>query len=218
MPDRTLEVVYQAILSDPWDDVPRLAYADLLEERGAAGDDLVTEFIRLSLEKEASGHVCRFFSLEDPNPTCDVWPCPHLKRLRETLPLYDHFWKSSRWFWKSHLIGNCSTSYFDSRGFIGKVTCRLSDWKRYGKRLVRQFPLTDVEITDKEPGASDDGSSLSFPPVYWRHCCNVSALRSHWLPTWLWKHRGGSGVRDYFEDLKSAREYLSTLCLEWARG
>ncbi len=41
--------ILQAILDDPADDLPRLAYADLCEE---SGDDLRAELIRLQIATE----------------------------------------------------------------------------------------------------------------------------------------------------------------------
>lgn len=61
-----LSTLYQAILEDPEDDVPRLAYADRCEE---LGDTERSEFIRRSISR---WHACRK-TPKPPKGKCRLW-------------------------------------------------------------------------------------------------------------------------------------------------
>jgi uncharacterized protein (TIGR02996 family) len=66
-----LDALYAAILAEPGEDTPRLAYADALDERGGPGDAARAEFIRLQIELAVIGRPRFVFETnvyENPSP------------------------------------------------------------------------------------------------------------------------------------------------------
>lgn len=67
-----LDLLYRAILTSPAEDVPRLAYADALDERGAPGDADRAEFIRVQIELERRLPTGQIVELKDIYAASDL--------------------------------------------------------------------------------------------------------------------------------------------------
>lgn len=167
------EHLLRAVLDDPFEDAPRLVYADVLEE---AGDQVRAEFIRL--ECELAGLLA-----EGPVPSAEVgrWrrkqdriAALHL-RGRELLTAHYRAWFNGPWEWS--LLADltlgwpaepyCLVNAVPGRGFVESVSCRLSDWcggwerddagggtgtrPAPGPAVALAQPVTAVTLADRMP-------------------------------------------------------------------
>lgn len=151
--DPTLACLLAAVLADPGDDLPRLAFADRLEEAGA---DARAEFVRVQVEiarrerGESLGHA----------PPGGLWhPAIDGGKLaaRELELLRRHGAEllgfSIRWCAEVAAAGTRRVPpvAIFRRGFVSEVWCPQSDWLRHGPALARLHPVEKVTLSDKEP-------------------------------------------------------------------
>lgn len=137
-----------AIIADPKNDVPRLIYADWLEERG----DPRGEFIRRSCVPPY--HCYRYQFPEGPpaaleillgRPTGRGWVGVRSGLIVIAPPLE-------------------GIAYTISRGFVEAVRCTAKDWSRYAKFLVATQPIQDVEIAGVV--SAEDRALFSWTPGF----------------------------------------------------
>lgn len=148
-----------AILADPADDLPRLAYADWCEEQG---DDARAEFIRCQIALAASDRA-----LANHGGPGDPFPPGYLifskrtavaRRERELLLTHWPEWVprlspdrsyevilSDRWTY-----GGTPAVLF-RRGFVAEAHCPLGIWLANGAEIAGRHPVTRVEATDRKP-------------------------------------------------------------------
>jgi uncharacterized protein (TIGR02996 family) len=115
----------RAILDAPDDDVPRLVYADWLEEHG---DDARAEFIRLQ---------CRLARLDSDDPDVEALR----GRQRELLSAHQASWKQSL---PSRLRGAECTF---RRGFVAEVRTTARQFVRGAAALRKSTPLEGADLT-----------------------------------------------------------------------
>lgn len=136
------EQLIAAVLAEPEEDLPRLVFADWLEENG---EPERAGFIRREVKRgDDGGRPCvlpwfsrggggRWYWGADGNTR--LWRKGEIKTVCDTLPEPEH----ADW-----------TAGF-SRGFVSEVGCLASDWLRYAGNLFARHPLTRVVLLDKEP-------------------------------------------------------------------
>lgn len=166
MSDR--EAVLKAILDDPADDLPRLAFADLCEE---AGDVTRAEFIRVQLEQArlpepeyktigpVFGNDGTFYDngkcvLCRPGQRCQwhaLWQRADDLIAGASVPPY----------FNSHMPA-AILSWRWTRGFVSYVRCPFDAWRQHGPALAAAHPLERVELSDKRPHASAMFSVVSW--------------------------------------------------------
>ena len=142
-----------AIRADPEDDLPRLAFADWLEEQGNPESLTRAEFIRAQLVEVAAG-IGSPAAIDALLATSRI-----LKRSQRWLAgcdwLYDYRMSHGMWSWNrvgdSITVTICAAEDEDvdltfRRGFLALVRCSLEHWLRYGSELVGAHPLTRVEL------------------------------------------------------------------------
>lgn len=197
-----LTAILQAILVDPDDDLPRLAYADWCEENGQAER---AKFIRSGLAGQT--HQCLSWSASsrpagNRHPR-DVWPASWWSA-QDGLP------QGPEYVWR--------------RGFIDAVICRESEWLEHGPAIVRIHPIQRVEFSNKDPLLPEDACA-------WMTTVSKSGNsgRDH-LDERLFAHlcrgRETEYGRSFFQLLlvrfydsdEEARADLSSACLRWARA
>jgi len=184
----------QAVLDSPQDDLPRLVYADWLDENGRSER---STFIKVQLalagmDKSCNCRQYQFGSRSDTNPTpyCRGRRC---KLLRLQMRLRGWHWYS----WSNEVLGesrviqhmsgvnitdwlnqtraeftplfwayarSCVTFH---RGFVNHVRLPLAAFERHAGQLFRDAPIEQVTITDREPF---HGASLA------------------WDLGWIWAH------------------------------
>jgi uncharacterized protein (TIGR02996 family) len=158
----------RAVVDEPDDDLPRLAYADWCEE---AGDSGRAEFIRVQLELAKLAPA-------SPTPAGTSEDYRLRRREQELLDLgsqprgfNDIFpaWAES-WQWR--------------RGFVEKVACTLDAWLAHGPALARAQPVGEVRLTDKRP--------LTRADCYvWYAPLGEPQRHPHWLPFRLARRLSG---------------------------
>lgn len=224
MTDPVLGRLLAAVVADPDDDGPRLAYADRLEETGA--DDARAEFIRVQA-RLADPLMAPCACL--PRYTCER--CVLLRRERGLLsgdnpgrlsscpqprpgwagPLPDALpWDLGGWVFR--------------RGFVEEVSIDWAGWRAWGAALVRGLPLRAVRLLGKEPTHYNghgpgmdywrwfDGSRVGGPDS-----CDPDELPGALWPFYAaevdarqrtWEHPGRA----------DAEACLSAAALAWARA
>jgi uncharacterized protein (TIGR02996 family) len=120
----TEQTLLNAVLADPEDDTPRLAYADWLAENGQPDR---AEFIRLQLERARQPH-----------------PQSHTPGARESALLTAH---RQEWLPQVRQLGR---EYFDfHRGFPEQARyVEMADFPRWDASLWQVAPVIDVQFTD----------------------------------------------------------------------
>lgn len=167
------DAILRAILDDPADDLPRLAYADWLLEQG---DDAGAEFIRAQVEVGACGlYDC-------PTPILAARPrgrtrcgscrfCRPKKRAEEACGLLLHeaagdlgmpYAYTTEWHANGRDPATTHATLYLWRGFVQAVRCPLHSWLEHGPAVVRAHPVERV-VTDATPLAFPDD-----PRPVWR--------------------------------------------------
>lgn len=131
----------QTIVENPFDDTPRLIYADWLEEHG---NEPRAEFIRLQIE-EADQRAGKYPASEANDRRQDFLE----KRIHELEVKHGGDWVVAHpgWFPNYHPINKWKFE----RGFIGEIC--LPEWSflRNAKGLFAGNPITKVILTDRHP-------------------------------------------------------------------
>lgn len=225
--------ILQAILDDPADDLPRLAYADWLEESG--GDLARAELVRVQIRL----HRLRFGQGEQ------AFLQEHIDSLqqRESELIEKH---SLSWFdsddWRFHgdwygigfvKNGDGTTNHGGwhdnkgyiladmTRGFVSHITCTLAEWEQHGPALCATQPVTRVELTDREPVEDANGWNWGHRARYSPTASfSTNRLARARLPVPIWKALEGGTLGKHFRWYKSkgaAEDALSAALLLMAK-
>lgn len=176
----------KAILAAPRDDLPRLVYADRLDE----GGDPRGEFIRVqcklttsvrpacNCEEQFAASGLRDVSLCAASQW-DLWMAAAREREGELLKA--GYWRE--WvgpvllgIWNDHIAERTlygrrelpEHAFHFARGFISHVTCSWDDWDQHGDAILAATPLETVVLTSMPP-YSNYGE-----PVTRRQCVHMS--------------------------------------------
>jgi uncharacterized protein (TIGR02996 family) len=150
----------RAVVARPDDDLPRLIYADWLDERGEA---VRAEFIRLQcLLARSPQHPCA-----PPPPVGGGAVCPAagcqavqsrrraqelLNQLSSELPIRHAAWAEPP---PPHVAGIEPAAVY-RRGFIESMTLTAAEWLRHAEAIVAAHPVREVTLTtwpDRPPPA-----------------------------------------------------------------
>jgi uncharacterized protein (TIGR02996 family) len=127
------DALLAAICAHPYDDTPRLAYADWLDEQGGKASRDRAEFIRLQIELHG----------KDDNPANTD------KQIRVNA-LQSRYYKK----WSAPLIGRGGplfgkhTFTNHSRGFIHRAGGTAKKWVANGDAVMRLAPITNASVDD----------------------------------------------------------------------
>lgn len=158
------------IIAEPEDDLPRLIFADWLDEHGEAAR---AEFIRVQCELARpmdQGRVPLLQRHRD-GATCGCRECTLRRRERELWPGVE---VAGRWVamgWPEHL-SLVQFQPIPRRGFVEQVTCTAADWLRHRAEITAGTPLRRATLTDLRinPGliqtANDTGGTIRIPIWY----------------------------------------------------
>lgn len=146
----------RSIFDAPEDDLPRLIYADWLEEHGQPER---AEYIRLGIEIES---VANLYSLSD-GPLLDLYErSKHLSYGKE------------QWFWPLYGPDYSEVQSEVRRGFIVKILSPFSAIENHGsnnivEELLKEHPITEVRLMGWEarPFRVSMPNDLGVPN-YWR--------------------------------------------------
>jgi len=124
-----LDVLLKAILAEPDDDLPRLVYADLLDESGDDNDAARAEFIRLQIDYDS----------------CGDRSAPPLQRAARLLALNRQRWSGRL----AAVLGTNTDTVRWRRGFPYWVPLSLNELYEYGRALFAEFPITQLQIVEE---------------------------------------------------------------------
>lgn len=149
------DALIAAIKAAPNDDLPRLVYADWLDERGAEGDAERAEFIRLHIAchgklilmttEEGERIVATLQRLIHDD--CVGLPLNWLGFARDALENRDLLRPGQ------HRAGNIAGF---SRGFVEAVRCPAESWLKDGDAIVAKHPVQRVRLTTNLMTVIDD--------------------------------------------------------------
>ncbi len=226
------EQLLRGVLNDPFDDAPRLVYADWLEE---GGEEERAEFIRVQVELDSlligvNRQSCGALDLIcDPDSSADQeWKHRVLAlcgRERELLategkPIWGTMSKirpegitTQAYRWASpYLLASLDWPIF-RRGFVDQITLTCDDFVKDAEAIFAAEPVTKVRLSDKNPheftgwqcGVNDYGEIGERPSE---------------LPETVFRHLLGDGVYGnvylYSSDAK-ANEGVSRACVDYGR-
>jgi uncharacterized protein (TIGR02996 family) len=200
----------KAVIAAPDDDLPRLIYADWLDERG----DPRGEFIRCQIELEQYRPLVVNGETYDVTTTGDAGHADALRRRERELqscPLSQ--WRE----WCNPLIDlGAGWTWTMRRGFVESVTCTLADWLAHGPAVVRAAPVQAVQMSGRRPV---HGRTAGL--FYWYRWPQYDPERYHLAPPLFAALRGGSmefdNTRGYPTEAAALAD-LSAACIAWAKA
>lgn len=158
MTDR--EALERAVILSPLDDLPRLVYADWLDENGGDSERSRATFIRSQIGYSRLPNLC-----ENPGNSPDVlldsitsnWfyrkrcRCKVCKLRRAAYQSSCRFivWDWNPWAWEKECRPHIDSW---SRGFPSSVTLpSLAAYERHGREIVSRAPVVEITIAELEP-------------------------------------------------------------------
>jgi uncharacterized protein (TIGR02996 family) len=209
----------RAVLERPSDDLPRLIYADWLDERG----DLRGEFIRVQIElsqvpppgpvkplrwfrwfRKVGGQKCTWCSrmAEDGECRWCTLRADEHRLMQQKVSESDTVRNMDRWTpepIQTHLhLGTCKFH----RGFVTHVSCTVTAWLAYGAAMLRLAPLETVTISPR--------AKLKFE---WMDSKGVGRHKRPWV---FW-HSGNENATQFRECLRyESREKMIRGVANWS--
>jgi uncharacterized protein (TIGR02996 family) len=190
------DALLAAIIENPDEDTPRLAYADEIQETDAER----AEFIRVQVE------IARRPRLDCGGVQCDRCQFPtgfhrYTKRCRgEVCRLRQReYYTSFRyvvWNWTRGIPPGAQPSF--RRGFVEKIVLRADWWVAHGPHIVTRYPITEIRLSDREPELEPHGGQYRW-----------------WVP---FPFPSPRSQRVPYRTAEEAREAVSADCLAWARA
>jgi uncharacterized protein (TIGR02996 family) len=213
----TESALLQAIIDHPADDLPRLVYADFLEEHGRPER---AEFIREDIALAglaACGHPpARVGAAAAHSPACEV--CRRRCRVLALFPtqriacgagLYIPAPQASNTFnhagWSDmfeHVEADRPV-FIVRRGFVGCVFCRGATWLARGPGIVRRQPVVRVETVGLMERDSDGGTGR----------CGASRLGPLW--PLAFPDAAGTGAEGPADAIN---DRISAAAIPWAKS
>jgi uncharacterized protein (TIGR02996 family) len=180
----TKTALLRAILDNPADDLPRLVYADWCDEHG---EPERAEFVRLQIALHHSDPDRPTFLIDDGDraklaPAArreqEIWAAAvAAETVFDWFPVFPgrtftsmagvgHLWDGDPDTYES----DGGIRAVARRGFVDLVACPLSYWLEHGPRVVREHPVREVRVTDREPlpnryGGTSCSWTFGDPPV-----------------------------------------------------
>lgn len=193
------QALLKAVCDSPEDDLPRLAYADWLDENGVPGAFL----IRFGMESPtcgASGYDADVLVERFVLAACTLKGQPD--GLVET-----------------YRMGKLSAQIADGctfqRGFVEAVTVSANHWLRYGKKLAETMPLKTVALAGAIP------YYLPSQGPYFTWGCYPAHGGESAVPAPIYRALDGAPKHGYdgpqYATSSEAIAALSAACLKWAR-
>jgi uncharacterized protein (TIGR02996 family) len=119
----------RAVIDEPADDLPRLAYADWLEETGRPEWAERPEYIRLMLRHPRRADHVEYWRGNAAGSPVLQWP-DSVYALTGGNPAPEPAWR---------------------RGFVAGLRCTLAEWLAHGPALAAAHPLQEVRLSDRQP-------------------------------------------------------------------
>lgn len=143
----TEQSLFDAVLANPDDDLPRLVMADWLDENG---DPVRAQYIRDSIDFHNHPHRDAILTKEYDarDGVNDVWMRGFdLYRAIETAWMEN----GQKWAVESRTGLSATYNLTWSRGFPGELLCDLNDFMLLAPYVGKKWPLTKVKLIDRQP-------------------------------------------------------------------
>lgn len=225
MSDR--EALIRTICVDPFDDAPRLALADHLDE---AGDPMWSEFIRFQIRAYTLKHDHRPVAESGGCEKCALGRRVRIRRFRE---LMKRLWTDFATCWlpdkfpipddakqawgmgqaNGRIIAELRSGASLERGLVGRLVCTHETFMRHAGKLFAYAPIINVSLTDRVPatsGGNVGGYQWYESSANWRVTSNRSIL-----PAALFGHLPRAPVRPI--TYAEAFAALSLACVRYGR-
>lgn len=166
-----LDLLLAAVLAEPDEDTPRLAFADALDERGGPGDAERAEFIRVQVAMARMSFKERV-AAELPVRQVDL------------IVLHGREWVPDGWLATANPeclegVTRGAVALF-RRGFVDAVACDAESWLRDADMILKDHPtLTRVTLT-----TMPDWSIVESPPHVFRSNGGAEYLRIQAVISW----------------------------------
>lgn len=193
------ETFLQAILESPEDDLPRLALADWLLERGESETELAfAQFVQLQIRGEGQLSMGGTVALALLNQYAYLWWPDYIG------PPWDACRCKNGMVLRKEAF---DTHVYVTRGFVEGLRVNLNKWDEYGAELVKKHPIREVQINNRTPWWKPESG------WFWEGGAQSS------LPLDLGKRINGGrmGPVRVFESRTDAEAELSRALLEWAK-
>lgn len=195
------DTLLQAILDDPADDLPRLAYADWLEETGGEANTDRVSFIRGQLARQEATEKCH---------VGELIAVPSSGNLRIAYPAA----------WQARQEGifpvGCEVMY--QRGFVRWCSMAIAEWLEYGPKIVTRHPIEGVTITDRSPDRNHFNRNSVM--AYWFPEHKDFTVCSGDIPEVIYhflQPRNDWTLFKAYESTEKANNELSSACILWAK-
>lgn len=219
-----------AIIAAPDDDAPRLVYADWLDE-----NDGPTTCHKCNGARQIM--VNGVYGFPDTYVTCPICNGSGYEfnqfaeralfiRCQLKLPDVDNcFCQIDGILSEAHIKFDYRLAYITAngsyihkrfvyrRGFVYKIVCAMNNWLDHGPEIVRDHPITRVEITDKKPSyqgryiwyqSNGENYMDSIPNSIFNMLLSKEKDISYYVVPY------GDGIKDALSDLSQA-------CIAWAK-
>jgi uncharacterized protein (TIGR02996 family) len=150
------EALLRAILDQPKEDTPRLAYADWCDENGQPER---AEFIRVQVTIARWGTT--------PPADAEEWVRRERELIYGKVDSYRYNWNvwiSLRTFSLNYpsqeTIGSPSVAF--SRGFVSHVSCSWPDWRAHADAILAAHPVERVRLTTWPPALRHPDDVANF--------------------------------------------------------
>lgn len=163
MTDR--DALLAAVLAAPDDDLPRLVYADWLEETGQPANAARAAFVRLQVEAER-------------HPAGSTERADLLRRADEVFALYGAGWQAElpEWVtWRDTEVGY-------RRGFVEVVAATPRRLFRDGHELFAAAPITDVRLRAQNHYSGRRPDRLLWDPPFFDRVRSLTLGPGLWVP------------------------------------
>jgi uncharacterized protein (TIGR02996 family) len=136
-----------AIKAEPDNDLPRLAYADWLDERGHEGDADRAMFVRVQCRLAAlrAGARCHQPGA-GADDGCDDSDCPRCGPERDLFWLERELWERVGCWGLPVGVGSNQATW--RRGFIDEVELPAGAWARHGDEILSRHPVARVVLLE----------------------------------------------------------------------
>lgn len=206
------------IIKNPDDDVPRIIYADWLEEQGSPSSVARAQFIRVQIRivrDYPNGMRCQrngapvdlYASFK---PRCRCQPCRLNRREYHVSRQY------IRSLWEWNLCPRVSFTCTWRRGFPERICLPLNTWRNQATTLLQAMPLRFVTLSDRQPfGREEWPGHVSWR---WSHESLPLAVTDR-LPDDIFRFLKPARGRlcKYYDSRSDALEACSRALLAWGR-
>ena len=157
------ESLLRMVLESPADDLPRLVYADYIQDQG---QDARAEFIRLQIEwaklPEPDEITPGYFPLSNRPSDSTRELCRYHELDLRVYDLHSEV-KKGEWSCFPEDICHPGTKWHFARGFVVEIMLSTGEFIRNAEAIFRAQPVEEVTLTDVRFGPGGMGISVHFP-------------------------------------------------------